>query len=211
MNRTKKVWVHVKTDIKNLTAVFLFFVFLGGLQTIGFTESEKMTTPEGAQSSQGGVSSSEDETVKQLNHLLEIVRDGEKGYAESAEGVKQEEFAAIFMKHSEERKKYAAELEQAISKLTGATPGEGPMQGSVTGATHRGWINLKTALSTNDRKAVLNEVIRGEEAAIKTYDETLQNTKLPDDVRKIVQRQADGVRAAYQHMQELASQTQTTK
>lgn len=44
---------------------------------------------------------------------------------------------------------------------------------SVTGKVHRLWIDLKTAASGNDRGAILEEVIRGEEAFAELYTASL--------------------------------------
>jgi uncharacterized protein (TIGR02284 family) len=66
------------------------------------------------------------------------------------------------------------------------------MGGSVAGAVHRGWVNVKAAVSTRDDLAILEECERGEDVAKARYGKALEST-LPQDIRSIVERQYDGV------------------
>ena len=46
---------------------------------------------------------------------------------------------------------------------------------STTGAMHRAWINLKSALTSGDDHAILAECERGEDSAISEYKEAMEN------------------------------------
>ena len=52
-------------------------------------------------------------------------------------------------------------------------------------------MSVKSALSTQDDKAVLQECERGEDAAVARYRKALKAT-LPSDIRALVERQAQG-------------------
>ena len=67
-----------------------------------------------------------------------------------------------------------------------------PGSGTVGGAIHRGWINLKAAVTGKNEEAIINECERGEEHAAHVYEDALQKD-LPLDTRAIVERQYRGV------------------
>jgi uncharacterized protein (TIGR02284 family) len=73
---------------------------------------------------------------------------------------------------------------------TGDEPERG---GSVAGAVHRGWMNLKAAVAGRDDVAILEECERGEDVAKASYRKALEMKDLPADVRAAVQKQYDGV------------------
>jgi uncharacterized protein (TIGR02284 family) len=72
----------------------------------------------------------------------------------------------------------------------------------VAGALHRGWVSVKTALSTQDDKAVLEECERGEDAAVARYRAALKAT-LPFEVRALIERQAQGARRNHDEVRAL--------
>jgi len=61
---------------------------------------------------------------------------------------------------------------------------------------------VKTALSTQDDKAVLEECERGEDAAVARYRKALK-ANLPQDLRALVQRQADGAQRNHDEVKAL--------
>ncbi len=139
-----------------------------------------------------------DDVVDVLNDLLESSRDGEYGFHASAEHAESGELKGIFQRHSRECAAAAVELEHEIRRL-GGDPASG---GSVSGALHRGWVSVKTALSTNDDKAVLEECERGEDAAVARYRKALK-AKLPADIRMLLERQAQGAQRNHDEVRAL--------
>ena len=123
-----------------------------------------------------------------LNELIEISKDGEKGFRIAAENTKNAELQRVFLKRAEDCATGAADLQQLVARL-GGSPDE---SGSVAGAVHRGWVNLKAAVSGRADLAILEECERGEDVAKARYGKALEET-LPDDIRMVVQRQYDGV------------------
>jgi uncharacterized protein (TIGR02284 family) len=124
-----------------------------------------------------------------LNELVETSKDGEKGFRTAAEDTKNAELKTVFLRRAEDCKKGAAELQQLVSRL-GGKPEDG---GSVAGALHRGWVNLKAAVSERDDLAILEECERGEDVAKAKYRAALEDNTLPEEIRAAVQRQYDGV------------------
>ena len=70
----------------------------------------------------------------------------------------------------------------------------------MAGALHRAWFEAKADLGLGDQ-AILNSVELGEDAAKKTYKEAL-DADLPDQVRALVERQAQSVLAAHDRVRD---------
>lgn len=138
-------------------------------------------------------------TISTLNDVIEILKDGQHGFKTAAEDVKVPELARIFNRYSQQRAEFVAELQARVVGL-GA---DVEKTGSVTGAMHRGWINLKAALSSNEPHAVLEEAERGEDAAVAEYKKALDNSDLDLPTRDILSRQYADVRAAHDQVKQL--------
>src|SRR5947209_11790361 len=96
-----------------------------------------------------------------LNNLIETCKDGEQGYRDSAEGVQRSDLRELFNEYARLRTQFASELQTQVSRLGG----DPEKSGSVAGSMHRGWINLKAALTGKDDHAILAECERGEDSA----------------------------------------------
>ncbi len=127
-----------------------------------------------------------------LNGLIETCKDGEEGFKTAAEKVKEPSLKTLFSKYSTQRATYAQELQGAVSAL-GESPSE---HGHVAASLHRGWINLKEAMSKDEDKAIIDEAEAGEDAAKKAYSEAVAKT-LPSNVMSMVRKQYDGVLEAH--------------
>jgi uncharacterized protein (TIGR02284 family) len=128
------------------------------------------------------------DTIDVLKSLAEISRDGEAGFKAAADSVKDARIKSTLTAAAGRCATGAAELEREIAKLGGTPSGSG----SVTGALHRTWTDIKAAV-TGDDKAILAECERGEDAAKAAYEKALQED-LPVDVVDVVRRQYQGVR-----------------
>jgi uncharacterized protein (TIGR02284 family) len=124
-----------------------------------------------------------------LNSLVETSKDGEKGFRTAAENTKSSELKSVFLKRADDCASGAAELQRLVAGR-GDSPEEG---GSIAGALHRGWVNLKAAVTSVDEVAILDECERGEDVAKAAYRKALDENSLPEDVRSVIQRQYDGV------------------
>ena len=140
----------------------------------------------------------QDGVISVLNDLLESCRDGEYGFKACAENTDSAELKEIFSRHARECNVAAVELEREVS-TRGGDPASG---GTAAGALHRGWVSVKTALSTQDDKAVLEECERGEDAAVARYRAALKAT-LPFEVRTLVERQAQGAQRNHDEIRAL--------
>ena len=139
------------------------------------------------------------ETVSVLNHLIEVCEDGCQGYRQAAEHVDHTELSRTFSQFSQQRAQFAAELRDQVRRM-GGEPEE---DGTVSGAIHRGWISLKSALAGDDLEAVVAECERGEDHALGEYKSALDNSELSSDAREIIQKQCDGIRQGHDQMRSL--------
>jgi uncharacterized protein (TIGR02284 family) len=133
-----------------------------------------------------------------LNGLLETVRDGENGFRSAANGVDDAELKRLFLSLRTQRAEFAAELESEILRL-GKEPAE---HGHLAGAMHRGWIDIKAAVTGKDEGAIIGEAERGEDFAVKEYREALQKG-LPAAIQLVVERQYTQIQDAHDHVRSL--------
>ena len=139
-----------------------------------------------------------EKTISTLNGLIETCEDGVEGFKQAAEGVSSEQLKSVFMKYSQERAEYVADLQNLVRTL-GGDPED---SGSTAGTLHRGWINIKSAITGNDDAAILNECERGEDSAKGVYKEA-QKEEMPGYIRDIIETQFSGVLAAHDHVRTL--------
>jgi len=140
------------------------------------------------------------EVLDQLNRLLTDTRDGEEGYQEAAENVKDVELKSLFLAQSRQRGEFAMEIDREIRTLGGD-----PDNGTSLGADlHRAWINIKSTFSSNDDKATVQECQRGDQEALNNYNSVLQETDLIASSRELLLRQKQSIESAHASMSRLA-------
>jgi uncharacterized protein (TIGR02284 family) len=140
----------------------------------------------------------EKEVRSVLNDLIETCKDGEQGFRTAAEKAKESSLKSLFAKYAGQRAEYAQELQALVTQLGG----DPATSGHIAGTLHRGWLNLKEALSKNEDKAIVDECEAGEDAAVKNYREARAKV-LPANVATVVQRQASGVEEAHRTLSDL--------
>lgn len=133
-----------------------------------------------------------EEVAGKLNHLLEKNYDAEKGYRFAAEKVKEPGLKSFFIERANERHDFGQELKSEIIEF-GTSPEEGS---SIEGDIMRFWMNLKSHLTTRKEEPILEEVARGDKAAIKEYNEVLKNMNLPASTANVLMKQRNSITAA---------------
>lgn len=141
---------------------------------------------------------SNEAVISTLNNLIETCRDGQEGFKNSAENVKNSELKELFYTYSQQRAKFVGELQDEVRRLGG----DPEKEGSISASLHRGWIDLKSALTGGDDDAIISEAERGEDSAVKNYREAL-DTDLPANVRTLVERQFNEVKEAHDRVRAL--------
>ncbi|BCF99766.1 hypothetical protein PPGU19_043350 [Paraburkholderia sp. PGU19] len=123
-----------------------------------------------------------------LNNLIGMSKDGECGFMKAAEDANHASVKEALLESAARCTRGARELQDLVLKL-GGKPEEG---GSVAGALHRGWIDVKSAVGSRADHAILADCEKGEDAAMKRFHEVLEKD-LPADVRAVVERLYHGV------------------
>jgi uncharacterized protein (TIGR02284 family) len=141
-----------------------------------------------------------------IDKLIETVKDGQEGFKQAAEGVKDPKLKSLFEEYSRQRGRFPMELR---SQAQSQDERESEMSGSAAGALHRGWINLKSALTRGDDHAILAECERGEDSAVEEFKKAL-DSGLSAPVRDIVSRQYAEIKATHdriKHLRDAAKQS----
>lgn len=145
--------------------------------------------------------SKNNETIEKLNHLIAIANDGKYGYQKAAEDVTDTTLKQMFLQYSSERAEYAETLKREVIKA-GGSPDNG---GGPLGALHRTWMDVKSAITSGDREAILKSCITGEEAAVKAYTEVAESNEFNSHVRQIIKQQLSGIQFALNSLRSLAA------
>jgi len=146
-----------------------------------------------------------DNAISTLNNLIETCRDGENGFKTAAEGLKGPELKAKFLEYARQRGEMVRELQSAVRTLGG----DPETSGSVSASLHRGWIDIKSAITGKDDHAILAEAERGEDVAVAAYQKALKES-LPAQAQTIVQQQAARVQQAHDTVRNLRDREKVT-
>lgn len=143
----------------------------------------------------------DEEAISTLNDLIETCRDDEQGFRIAAEGVKDAQLQALFIDYAQRRAEFAEELQKEVGKL-GGSPDK---NSAFTGTLYRSSINIRSALSAGNEGAVIAEVERGADQAVKSYREAL-GANLPPAIKELIQRQFQQVQQSYDRVRLLPQQ-----
>ena len=138
------------------------------------------------------------DVVDLLNDLVEVSKDGEYGFNECAEHAKSANIKAALSSRARDCASGAAELQ----RLVGSYGGEAETSGTTGGAIHRGWVSVRSALTSKDDVAVLEEAERGEDSALKKYREAAAKA-VPADVKAVIQKQLAGTQTNHDQIKML--------
>ncbi len=139
-----------------------------------------------------------------IDNLIETLKDGQEGFKQAAESVRNSALKTLFSDFSQQRSRFATAL-QSEARRDGETKPE--TSSSATGALHRGWINLKSAITGGDEHAILAECERGEDSAVEEYKKALDDGLTPS-AQELVSRQFAEIKAAHDRIKSSARRCQ---
>jgi uncharacterized protein (TIGR02284 family) len=137
--------------------------------------------------------------VTTLNSLIKTTIDSINGYQESAEAVENDRFRSMFMELAQDRQQAMPQLQAEVSRL-GGNPED---DGSAAAAAHRAWVDLKSAVTGRDDKAIINEVERGEDHIKHKFEEALEDNDLSAETRNVIQQAYQSVRRGHDKVRDL--------
>jgi uncharacterized protein (TIGR02284 family) len=144
------------------------------------------------------VTDSSSETASTLNELIQTCKDGEHGYQSAALLVDDHNLRNLFQSYAQQRAEFAAELQTEVRRLAA----DALESGHATAALQRTWDDIKAGVLGSDEGTIICECERGEDLAIRQYQESLE-AGLPGDLRSLVERQYLQVKEAHDHMRSL--------
>lgn len=144
---------------------------------------------------------SQEKTVSVLNDLLQITNDRIAGFSKvenkvwnTYPGLKADYDQMV--SHSQNMK---SELAGLITERGGQPDNTTTAAGSI----HRAWIDVKNSFSGNKDEATLENVVFGEQAAIKAYENALDSGDLCTKSSQAVQDQLHHLKSSYNKFENL--------
>ena len=116
-----------------------------------------------------------------IKNVVAVLHDGQKGFADLEQHIKDPQVKAFFVKESQTRAEYASELESAAGLKREAG-------GTAAGAMHRTWGDIKANLGGGDH-TLLETAEQGEDVAKDAYEKALKENAVTGNVRQILQKQ----------------------
>jgi uncharacterized protein (TIGR02284 family) len=108
----------------------------------------------------------------------------------------------MFGHYADERGRFALELRRALHRA-----GAAPTGGSTAGALHRAWIEARAKLTHGKAAGLVAECARGEEAALRAYQEAIRADLWPPGLRELVQEQYEVVKKAHAELTAILGNT----
>lgn len=112
-----------------------------------------------------------EKTIEVLNSLITINNDRIEGYETASKETEEAELKSLFSRFISNSQKFKEELVKEV-KMLGGEEAEGT---KTSGKFFRAWMEVKAALTGKDRKAILNSCEFGEDQALETYDNVIEN------------------------------------
>lgn len=110
-----------------------------------------------------------EKTIEAFNSLIVINNDRIEGYKTAEAEAQETDLKMLFSDMRQTSVDCRKELVAEVTRL-GGTPDEGTR---VTGKFFRVWMDVKAALTGNDRNAILNSCEYGEDVMLGTYKKVL--------------------------------------
>ena len=131
-----------------------------------------------------------------LLDLVKVLQDGQKGFADIGEHLKDETLKRYFLAESLKRANFRAELENELHRAGMADVKE---SGSTTGALHRAWGDIKAKLGMGSDHELLATAEQGEDTAKKAYKDALEHD-LPLPIRQLLTEQQAHVQNSHDYV-----------
>lgn len=135
------------------------------------------------------------EVERVLLEVITTLQDGQKGFADIGEHLKDDTLKRYFLAESLKRASFRADLEAELHR---AGMHDVKDSGSVAGTLHRTWGDLKAKLGGGDH-TLLETAEQGEDEAKKTYKDALEQN-LPMPIRQLLTEQQAHVLTSHDYV-----------
>ena len=146
------------------------------------------------------VHSLSEDTIERLQDLIRINIDSAKGFREAADTLDDDHvrLRSQFHQLAETRKRFADDL-QSMVRSSNEEPAD---DGTLKGAAHRWWLNLRGLFEGGDAHAILAEAERGEDEIKELYETTLKETA-DSPAHQVLQSQYRAVKEGHDWVRDL--------
>jgi uncharacterized protein (TIGR02284 family) len=143
------------------------------------------------------------ETEDTLRSVIESLIDGQEGFEKTGEHLTDPTLKKYFLAESLHRAKFRGELEEILHQEGVHDVKE---SGSVAGALHRSWGELKTKFGGGDH-TLLETAEQGEDKAKAAYAKALEEKALPLPIRQTLTTQAAHIQSSHDYVKAARDRT----
>lgn len=148
------------------------------------------------------------QVIDSLNNLIQINNDRIQGYLTASKETDESDLKSVFSDLMTTSQECRRELTQEVVKL-GGTPIEGT---TVSGKLYRAWMDVKSAVTSKDRKAILNSCEFGEDIAVKTYEVEIDANALNEnELKQLVKKQHSKIKSGHDQIKQLRNDATPVK
>lgn len=137
--------------------------------------------------------------ISVLNSLIATTLDSVDGYTGAAAETKNPAFVTLFNGLASERRSLVSRLQQEVATLGG----EAEDDGTILAGAHRVFLNLKSAITGHDDKAIINEVEAGEDHIKAKFEDAIGDTELSAAVVTLIGSAYDSVKAGHDEIRDI--------
>lgn len=141
-----------------------------------------------------------EKSIEILNSLIQINNDRIEGYETASKEADETDLKTLFSHFTETSLKCKAELVAEVKRLGGK-----PTEGTTTsGKFYRVWMDIKSAMTGSDRKAIVNSCEYGEDVAVQTYNDALSHSEnLTPEQLMMIKEQHSAIKANHDKIKNL--------
>jgi len=143
--------------------------------------------------------SSHENITEGLQRLLIKNYDAEKGYIKAMQDIDHAALRGFMQRQAAKRNGFATELDHELHLLNEKPKSDG----SLAGDLHRTWMDLRDVLNLNDKSAILEECLRGEQVSEEEYKKVLEDIKFPQHLRTVINNQLSKIQRTIEDLQQL--------
>lgn len=142
-----------------------------------------------------------EKTIDVLNSLITINNDRIEGYDTASKETEEHDLKILFARFISTSQKCKEELVSEVNRL-GGEEAEGT---KISGKFFRVWMDVKSALTGKDRKVILNSCESGDNEALDTYKDILENELeyLSGEQQTMIVAQKSLLKADHDHVKAL--------
>jgi uncharacterized protein (TIGR02284 family) len=131
-----------------------------------------------------------------LKRLIKLHYDRIEGYERAKDDTKDADLLALFNFYAQQSRQFRADLNAEIVKYGGEVPEDNTFLGDI----HKAWMDLKAAVTGNDRESVLSSCEFGEQTIVGAYEDALKydedDTRIPQALESVLRNQYEELRTA---------------